>query len=72
MRVMRVLGVLLATLAMSDIARADYPDKTIRIVVPVYARAASTTRSAGIVAQNVHRRLGRLGGGGKPGPVAAR
>jgi len=34
MRVMRVLGVLLATLAMSDIARADYPDKTIRIVVP--------------------------------------
>src|ERR1044072_9357689 len=34
MRVMRVLGLLLATLAMTDAARADFPDKTIRIVVP--------------------------------------
>jgi tripartite-type tricarboxylate transporter receptor subunit TctC len=34
MRAMRVLGLLLATLAMSGAARADFPDKTIRIVVP--------------------------------------
>ena len=34
MRVMRVLGLLLATLAMAGAARADFPDKTIRIVVP--------------------------------------
>ena len=34
MRVMRVLGLLLATLAMPGAARADFPDKTIRIVVP--------------------------------------
>src|ERR1044072_8288252 len=34
MRVIRVLGLLLATLAMSGAARAAFPDKTIRIVVP--------------------------------------
>src|ERR1044072_9302875 len=34
MRVVAVLGLLLATLAMTDAARADFPDKTIRIVVP--------------------------------------
>src|SRR6202008_1910986 len=34
MRAMRVLGLLLATLAMAGAARADFPDKTIRIVVP--------------------------------------
>ena len=34
MRAMRVLALLLATLAMSGAARADFPDKTIRIVVP--------------------------------------
>jgi tripartite-type tricarboxylate transporter receptor subunit TctC len=34
MRAMHVLGLLLGTLAMSGAARADFPDKTIRIVVP--------------------------------------
>jgi len=52
MRVMRVLGVLLATLAMSDIARADYPEKTIRIVVP-YTPGGFNDTLGRIVAQKL-------------------